>query len=649
MPSKPSTASKPPRSRTSVFFGAAFFLALSFAVFWPSLRGDFLWDDDVLLTNNVHLRSVEGLKAIWLGQETPDYFPLTLTAFWVQWRLWGMDPLGYHAFNVLLHALCGILVWRVLLRLKIPGAFIGAALFTAHPVAVASVAWIAELKNTLSLFFLLLAALCYLRFDALAHCSEKPAPGSSPRAWYGGALAAFLLALLSKTSVVMLPPMLLGCAWWLRGKITKADLVRTAPFFLLSLVLGLVTVAFQSGSRATDYYGSDPALVRILGGGWAVWFYLFKSVAPVNLSMIYPRWDINPASLVAWLPWAAWLATAGVLWKFRQSWGRPVLFALGIFFINLLPVLGFFDMSFFTFSRVADHLAYVSLIGIAALGGAALSGAWRQNNKTGSAQGKPGFHFLAGMAVVMVFSALSWKHAHAFISSEALWTATLKRNPKAWVAHNSLGEEVAMRGAVGQSVNHFDAALRLKPGYAKAHFNLGNACLYEGRLDEAMAHFAKTIEAWPDYAQAENSWGLALLRANRTGDAIVHFKKAMEHAPKYADAHYNLASALTAHGQRAEAIKAYQALLQIYPQEIEARLGLAALLLDAGEPEDALALCDTALKINPHIPELHFQRGRILSQLNRRDEAAAAFREALRLKPDYAEARAQLDQAGREP
>jgi protein O-mannosyl-transferase len=213
---------------------ATFIALAAFMVYLPVLKAGYIWDDDTALTENPLIRSLSGLYDIWFTTKPYDYFPLTFTSFWLEWRLWGMNATGYHVVNVLLHALGAILFWRVLLRLKIPGALLAAMVFEVHPVCVASVAWIAERKNTLSLVFYLLSFLWYLRFDSESrlapHASRRFSSSilHPPSSFYCLSLLAFLLALLSKTSVVTLPLVLRLCVWWRRSQNSECG-VRSAP------------------------------------------------------------------------------------------------------------------------------------------------------------------------------------------------------------------------------------------------------------------------------------------------------------------------------------------------------------------------------------------------------------------------------------
>ncbi|MES0350549.1 MAG: glycosyltransferase family 39 protein, partial [Desulfobacteria bacterium] len=206
-------------SSRKLILSACIILVITSVAYIPAMRGGFVWDDDSFVLNPI-IKAGDGLYRFWFSTEPPDYFPLTSTTLWLEWRLWGENALGYHVVNVLLHVISSILIWLVLKRLKVPGAWLAGLIFAVHPVNVEAVAWITQRKSTLPLLFYFLSILLYLKFE------------NTERYWmFALSLGSFLLALLSKTSVIMQPFVLLGCALWQRGRIARKDLIRSIPFF----------------------------------------------------------------------------------------------------------------------------------------------------------------------------------------------------------------------------------------------------------------------------------------------------------------------------------------------------------------------------------------------------------------------------------
>jgi hypothetical protein len=266
--------------------------------------------------------------------------------------------------NVLLHAVKAVPVWMILRRLKIPGDWLAGLVFAVHPVNVATVAWISEQKNTLSMLFYAVAILLYMRFDE-----------EDRWRWYGLSLGAFLLALLSKTAVVMLPFVLLGCVWWLRGWVRRQDFLCSVPFLVLSLVMGLVTIWFEYNRDLGGHANrTDSFLSHLAVAGRAPWFYLYKAFLPFNLSVIYPKWDINASFWISYLSGMVLVGCLTLFWWKRRAWGRPLFFGLGYFVVMFFPASGFFDQAFYRQSLVADHWQYYSIVGAIALAIGAGSG-----------------------------------------------------------------------------------------------------------------------------------------------------------------------------------------------------------------------------------------------------------------------------------
>ena len=581
-------------------------MLVTFVAYTPVWHAGFIWDDDLPHHDNRMVKASDGLYRFWFTTEAPDYYPLTWSLWWLEWRLWGDSAMGYHVVNVLLHAVNAVLLWMILRRLKIPGAWLAGLVFAIHPVNVATVAWISEQKNTLSMLFYAVAILLYLRFDE-----------ESRWRWYGLSLAAFLLALLSKTAVVMLPVVLLGCVWWLRGRVRRKDLLRSLPFFVLSLVLGLVTIWFQyHRAMGGSAVRTDGFLSRLAAAGWVPWFYLYKALLPVNLTVIYPKWEIDASRWISYVPGMLLVGCLALFWWKRKTWGRPLLFGLGYFVAMLFPVLGFFDQGFYQYSLVADHWQYYSIIGVIALVVAAGVTLCRE---TGSLRRRIGT--VAGAVVLVALGASTWIRASVYSDAETLWRDTLAKNPNAWVAHDSLGNALLRAGRLQDAIRHYEQALQIKPDYAVAHDNLGNALLQAGRLQDAIGHYEQALRIKPDDAVEHYNLGNALLQAGRLQDAIGHYEQALRIKPDYADAHINLAAALYGLGKIQDAIGHYEQGLRIKPDSGDAHYNLGTALLGLGKIHDAIWHYEQALRVKPDDAEAHENLGSALLQAGKTEEA----------------------------
>lgn len=619
---------KPADRRLHPGWQAALLLAATLLVYLPALRIGFLWDDDTHLTANI-LTEPGGLRRSWFTTEQPNYWPVTWSTFWIQWKLFGLNPLGYHVVNVLLHGANAVLAWQVLRRLAIPGAWLAALIFAVHPVNVETAAWITQLKSLLATVFYLGSLLCFLRFETEAHQGRR---------WYAASVALFLTAMLSKPSVVTLPLVLLLLAWWRRGTIRRADLLHSLPFFAVSGVLSLTEIWFQyTRSIAETVIRTDSFPARLAGAAWAVWFYLSKILLPRDLMFVYPRWEIQPEAPLTWAPLAALLALHAALWSRRRTWGRPLLFALGYFTITLLPVLGFLNIFYMRYSFVADHWQYQSMIGILAL----ITGAVVHVVRTRFPD-RP--FLLPGVSALLVagLAVVSWCHQRTYWSVETLWEETLKRNPKAWIAHQCLGEHLSRQGRLDEAVLHFSKELEIKPDFAEPHYNLGISLAALGRPDEALQHYDRAVELDAGYAEAYNNAGVLLASLGRLDDAVARYQAALRVRPSFADAHVNWGLALAAGKRFEEAGQRYAEALKLSPNLAAAHTNWGAVLLAQGKPGEALDHLARAARLEPDSPEAHLNLGRALAATGRLEEAIRSAREALRLNPGYTSARQSL-------
>src|SRR5438874_1794033 len=359
--------------------------AVTILAYRPAWNGGFLWDDDAYVTNNELLTAPDGLRRIWFSFDSPSqYFPLVYTTLRIERALWGLNPAGYHVVNVLLHVANALLVWRLLARLRVPGAWLAGAIFALHPVQVESVAWITERKNVLMGFFFLLTLLAWVEF----------LDQQTSRRWrlYSLALVLYALALFSKTTACTLPAALLLILWLQKRPITKERLVQVIPFVVLGIAMGLLTVWWERYHQGTHgpLFALGP-VERILIASRAVWFYLSKLFWPSNLTFIYPRWIVSATHLLDY----AWLAALGGLCAAicfaRRYVGRSLEVAALFFVATLSPVLGFIMLYTFRYTFVADHYQYLASIGPIALASAGIT--------TLAASFKESRHFIFGAAV----------------------------------------------------------------------------------------------------------------------------------------------------------------------------------------------------------------------------------------------------------
>jgi protein O-mannosyl-transferase len=559
---------------------------VTFVAYQPVWHAGFIWDDDDHLTANPAVAASNGLQMIWSSLAVSRYYPLTLTSFWVEHRLWGLNPLPYHLVNVALHAANAFLIFLVLRRLRIPLAWLAAMLWVLHPVNAESVAWITELKNTQSGLFFFLSILCFLRFDA-----------DKKRSWYALALACGFAAMLSKPSTVVLPVVLLLCAWWQRGRWLRADIVRIAPFFALAVGMSALTVIEQRGhvQRAGTTESQLGATERLVVAGKAVWFYAAKVLWPARLTFVYPRWAVDASSWRSWVPTVALVVVGVTLWRCRsRAWGRAVLFGGGFFVVALLPVLGFFEIFYFRYSFVADHFQYLACIGLISLAvsiGAAICERVGQWGRVLEAS--------AAAIMLLMLGVSTWRQARIYQDLETLWRDTLAKNPSCWLAHNNLGVALAQSGKGMEAEEHYEEALRYNPDYAEAHNNMGLFLFQKGDVQGAVSHWERALRSSPNYAEAHLNLGVALVQAGKVQQGIPHYEQALLTRPDRPDIHCNLADALAQVGKPQEAIVHYEKALRLKPDFVRVQYRLARLLAtlppaEGGDPIRAISLAQRA-------------------------------------------------------
>ncbi len=575
---------------------------LVFISYFPAINGGFIWDDDTFLTDNPIMAKPDALKRFWVTTEAPDYFPLVSTTLWLQRLIWGLNPMGYHIFNIVLHAFNGVMLWLILYKLRFRSAWLAAAIFAVHPVHVESVAWITEIKNLQSTFFFMLSLICYLNFT-----------NSQRKQWYLFSVIFFFMALLSKTSVVMLPILLLLYHWWSDGSLKKEILLNTIPFFTFSVFFSAVTIWFQyNRAGAVGEPWSTGFLERILVAGRAVWFYMGKLVFPFDLMFIYPHWSMEPQKLSSYMPTVALILLIVFFWNKRKIWGGPILAGSGYFMINLFPVLGFFNIYFMRYSFVADHWQYLASPGIivmvvwiatSLLDSSFSSPSHRNTVEEYHAQSKKYLKASLGILLLGFLTFTTFHRAEIFKKNFSLWEDTLAKNPGAWMAHNNMGIELEKQGKLNEAIKQYKETLRLNPSYAVAYNNLGLALKQKGDFEEATIYFRKAIQNNPKFWESLNNLGYVLNTLGRREEAASYFQQALAINPFSVELHNNLANILVAKGKIDKAKKHYKKALRIDPENAKIHINLGTLFQEEKEYLKAINHFQKALQLKPDLKE----------------------------------------------
>ncbi len=647
-------------------------------IFSPAFSGDWLWDD-FEISQNQDLHQWSGLLRMWYAPAAPDYAPVKTTFLWIAWHLFGDNLFAYHVLTASLHALGALLLWRVLRKLGVRLAWLAGLLFAVHPVAVESVAWAGELKNTLSFPLLLLSFSAYLAWD-----SERWSVTSLARSFDSAtewrsigqlipvtSLLWYVAAVLCKSSVIMFPAVILLHVWWKRGRIARPDLLIAAPFLFVSAAMGAVTVWFQL-NRAIAYWNlpvQGPA-ARIAQAGLAIAFYFWKCVFPRNLMPIYPRWSLDPPSALQFLPWLVVAAVFLGLWKWGRGRAAPrhLIFGLGWFLLFLVPVLGFVPMAYQHVAPVADHLCYLSLAGLVGL--AAAGAGMGQGNSEVEQEGREEREGrttrLFGLLVlpvlpVQILSILlvaglaveSRRYAGVFVDQETMWTYNQARNPHSAAVFVNLGFIQHHDQKLDESIRSYEEAIRLEPRDAQAEDELASVYADRHEPEKAISHYRRVLQLQPKLAKTRASLAKALADAGRPREAAAEYERLIRDDPRDAAAEANFGKLLDDQGSHFEAKTHLEKALALDPASHGAENDLGMALVGLGKPLEGVKHIEEALRMKPDFPEAENNLGFALAGMGRQAEAIPHLEEALRLKPAFAQAENNLGYAlaatGRRP
>jgi tetratricopeptide (TPR) repeat protein len=626
--------------------------------YMPVRHAQFLrWDDQNYVMDNPHVRA--GLRGPGFGwaftTPGPPYWqPLTWLSHMTDVQLFGLDASRHHAVNVVIHTCNALLVLAVLLAMTGAvwrSAFV-AAVFALHPLHVESVAWIAERKDVLSTFFLLLSLLAYVRYV------RRPAAVR-----YGLVVVTYCAALMSKPMVVTYPfVLLLIDVWPLQRRLSRTTLLEKTPLVLLAAAVAVQAVLMQNRLGVVATTTAFPWGERIAITTTSYVAYLGQAFWPAKLAAFYP-WRSSPPPMAVVAEAALLVAISTGAFLTRRS--RPYL-AVGWawFVITLLPVIGLLRAG--EQSR-ADRYVYLPLLGLA------IAVTWGIGSLVAGRVARVAVACLSAVALVGC-AAAAYRQAEYWQTDVTLWEHAVAVTSDNYLAHDLLGLAYAARGETSRALAEYAEALRVAPPRAEPDFaglvenNIGAALLREGQAVQARAHFAKAAQLNPaspdlryDYGAAlvsigqyaaaadefraalaanhprpsdvQSDLGLALLSGGRPDEAMQAFIAAVQLDPSNANAENGLGACLSTRGQDADAIAHYQAAIRLKPDFALAYANLAGALLHLGRSADALNALLDAVRLDPNQPSWEFNAGVLLAQTGRHEDARAHYERVIALQP----------------
>jgi tetratricopeptide (TPR) repeat protein len=605
--------------------GLLLVLAITFVAFIPALNNEFNnWDDDRYVTDNTLLTDLSG-KAIVDIFTTPVnavYCPLVVLSFAVEKQLFGLNPLPFHINNVLLHLMCVALVfWLMrLLKLRLEAAFLVALLFGIHTMRVESVTWVTERKDVLFGVFYLASMVLYVLSQ------ERPQKRTT---YLIASILLFIPALFSKIQAVALPLSLL-CIDYLRGNVSNfksliTESLKKAPYFALSLAVGLLGIYFLKEAKLIDVSNTFPAYYRPFFGAYTLIVYLAKFILPL------------PQFLAACYPYPAELSTLHYLSPIllipivvgiylSTKYTRAVLFGFMFFFVNVVFVIQIVGAGQ---AYLADRFTYIPYLGLFMIWGYGLQYLFDEKRaSTGIA--------MAGFGIYsLLLFAFTYQRNDVWQNSEVLWTDVISKYANVDVAFNNRGNYYKEKGEIQKALADFGEVLRIKPNNHDVFTNRGNLYFNANEIDKALADYEKVIEINPSdkesLGKAYNNRGSCKFRKNEVEAAFADYNKALELYPKYPDAYLNRAVYFAVTNQHEKAASDFTEYLSSKKENPQGYNWRGISYNKIGKYTEALQDFNTAIEMKPNNGEYYYNRSVSYNGLGNAAQAQADAQKATEL------------------
>jgi len=631
---------------------------ITFAVYLPSLDNGFVnWDDDVYVYGNPHLR-LQGaafLKWAFSSFHASNWHPLTWVSHKVDYALWGLSTQWHHLNSILLHSantmLVGLLVFLLVYHVNISrnnpspaennayqkaviAGSVAAMLFGVHPIHVESVTWIAERKDVLCAFFVLLSVIMYIQYVTSRNRTKKM--------YYLASLLFFAFALLSKPMAVTLPVILLLLDVYPFRRLSLPTsktyvpaIPEKLPFFILSSISTVLTFMAQHAGEAIKSFESYPLATRLLVAAKGLYFYLIKLVVPSELShvYIYPK-DASLFSLQFIIPiMFFFLISAFCIFMWQR--GKKVFLTVWLFYvITLLPVIGIVQIGG---QPAADRYAYIPSIGPFLLFGLAV--AWIASKVHWDLRNAMNVNSLFIVPLVLVFfilGGLTVKQQGIWKNGVILWTSFIQKHPDDVDGYINRSNAYIEMKDYKNALKDLDNAIAVRPDYPKAYLNRGTLYKQVGDYASAMTDLTKSIELEPS-AGAYNNRALVFELMQNYEAAFKDFGKAIDLEPDKASTYINRC---TLHGSLAafqQALKDCSTAIEKEPYSALAYTTRGLAYSGVGDYTNALKDFDKSLVLAPGSPMTYFNRGQVYLKRGDFERALEDFNRAVSLDKQYAD------------
>ncbi|MBK8151054.1 MAG: tetratricopeptide repeat protein [Acidobacteria bacterium] len=600
-------------------------------------------DDDVYIYENPFVSggfSLTNLKWALTAFHVANWHPLTWISHQIDASLFGVEPAGHHAVNVIFHIVNSILLFVVVNKLT--KAFwksaVVAAIFAVHPAHVESVAWIAERKDVLSTLFWLLTTWFYLKY-ARSALDEK----RSGLLW--AAVLCFALGLASKPMLVTLPFTLILLDYWALERFDKwtpdslLPLVKEKiPFFALSLVSSIITVFAQKAGGAIQSIETFPLGDRVLNGVVSYAKYVAMFFYPANLGVWYPfESDFGAAQIAASIVLLVGV-TVLCLWQLRE---RKYLFVGWFWFLGtLVPVIGILQVGR---QALADRYTYVSYVGLSILVvwmAAEIFERLRLNRTVVAV--------ICGICLLAA-TALSFRQAAFWKTSETLYTRTLSVTGNNYLVKNNFCNYLEKKNRFDEAAAQCSSAIGEKPELPDAYNTLGTVQIKQNKLAEAKLNFQKAVELNPKFVLAYANLAVVETNQNNFDAAAANLKTAVEidngqffDANRLLDAYTSLAVAAIKQKSYTHSAEFFRKAAELAPNNADLQRNLALSLHMTGRSAEGIGILEELIRKNPNVPEAYNTLGLIYAEQNRKQEAAAQFQKALQINPNFTPAQNNL-------